>query len=86
MRALAAVMAVIALTLSGCGGDGEQDRMPDVAACKAAMKAQLDKAMSDPNAPSGTRPPECVGVDDETLQRLAGEVMSEAMETATPGS
>ncbi|MFJ6810642.1 hypothetical protein ACIQRK_32340 [Streptomyces anulatus] len=63
--------AVILLALTGCSSDSE----PDTAACKTAMAKQLGQAMADGDeAAEGERPTECDGVDDETLQRIAGEL------------
>jgi hypothetical protein len=74
-RGVAAVLAAFVMVFgaAGCGSE------PDVAACKAAMKEQFKEATADPAGPDATRPAECDGVDDATLQRLAGEVMGEAV-------
>jgi hypothetical protein len=42
------------------------------------MKEDYRKAQENPSAPSATRPPACKGVDDATLERLVGEVLSES--------
>lgn len=52
-------------------------RTGDPAACKKAMSVQLKAAIEDPAAKAMGRPSECGGLDDETLQRLAGEVLAE---------
>ncbi|WP_371624059.1 hypothetical protein OG245_15210 [Streptomyces sp. NBC_01116] len=63
--------AVVLLALTGCSSDPK----PDTAACKTAMAKQLGQAMADGDeAAEGDRPTECDGVDDETLQRIAGEL------------
>lgn len=82
MSRLAAVAAVLVLAVTGCGSNDKQAPAPtvDVAACKAAMKAQFAQATTNPDALEGTRPAACQGVDDATLQRLAGEVIGEATE------
>lgn len=71
--ATAALLAT-AVGLGGCGGE------PDIAACKAAMKEQYTTATEKPDSPAATRPEACEGVDDETLQRLAGEIIAESLE------
>lgn len=72
---------ILAAFLAGCGGTTAKPAStptPNVAACETAMRQQLAQAQ-DPNAPSGTRPPECAGVDDATLQRLAEKIMGEVL-------
>jgi len=83
MRKLTAVFAVLAFLagVTGCGNE------PDVAGCKAAMKKDYTEATAAADAPPATRPAECKGVDDATLQRLAGEIMGEALDaTETPSA
>lgn len=73
-RTTLAVLATTALLLTGCSAS------PDVPACKAAMQRMWAEGMSNPDGfTTGTRPKACNGVDDATLQRLVGEVISEAM-------
>ncbi|MEI5036033.1 hypothetical protein RB201_35595 [Streptomyces sp. S1A(2023)] len=63
--------AVILLALTGCSSD----QKPDIAACKTAMTKQVDQAMAaGEEAVDGKRPASCDGVDDKTLERLAGEI------------
>lgn len=81
--------AALMLALAGCGGGDDPaapapSPTPDVAACRTALEADFRKAMEDPDAPSATRPPACEGVDDATLQRLAGEIIASAVPSATP--
>ncbi|MFH9135128.1 hypothetical protein [Streptomyces sp. NPDC017524] len=67
----ATVAALLALT--GCGSG--PDPKPDVAACKTAMVKQVDEAMAaGEETVDDERPTACRGVDDKTLQRLAGEI------------
>lgn len=74
-----AVIAVllIAFVVSGSGSSG-----PDPAACKRAMQRQFDYGMKHPDAPAGTRPPECVGVPDRDVQKFAGEIIAHYTGTA----
>ena len=81
-RVIGAVAVVLAAAgcLTGCGGD-----KPDLAACKAAVREQLAKGISDPNAPKGTKPKECEGVSDADLERIGTEVLGEVFGgTPTP--
>lgn len=67
----AAVATLLALT--GCSS--EPDPKPDIAACKTAMVKQVDEAIAaDEETVDDERPTACGGVDDKTLQRLAGEI------------
>ncbi|MFI7291312.1 hypothetical protein ACIBRY_32385 [Streptomyces anulatus] len=67
----ATVAALLALT--GCSS--EPDPKPDIAACKTAMVKQVDEAIAaGEEAVDGKRPAACDGVDDKTLERLAGEI------------
>ncbi|WP_404974878.1 hypothetical protein [[Kitasatospora] papulosa] len=75
MRTTTAVLATagILLALTGCSSD-----TADPKACKAAMSKQADKAIAAGEAAEeGKRPQACEGVDAETLQRIAGELISE---------
>ncbi|KUJ65559.1 hypothetical protein ACZ90_46460 [Streptomyces albus subsp. albus] len=71
MRAMpiAAIAAALVLSLSACGDDSKGD----VTACKKAMAEQLKAGP----AAAKDRPSACSGIDDETLQRLVKEVVSE---------
>jgi PBP1b-binding outer membrane lipoprotein LpoB len=76
MKCTAALAATL-MVLAGCSSKAP-DKPPDkVAACKAAMRADYERSLTDPNAPTATRPPACNGIDDATLERLVGEVMTE---------
>ena len=72
--AFAATIALAAIT-AACGSTG-----PDVAACKAAMKRDFVAGMTSQNATPATRPPACQGVDDKTIKRLAGEIITEELQ------
>jgi hypothetical protein len=83
-RILAA--AALGVALAGCGGNGDAGTpapspSSGTAACKSALAEQLKTGMETPDAPSGTRPPACAGVDDTTLQRLVGEIIASAVPT-----
>lgn len=47
----------------------------DPAACKVAMVKQLKEAMD--TGKRGDKPKECYGLDDQELEKLANEVLSE---------
>ncbi|MEU0181787.1 hypothetical protein ABZ312_11450 [Streptomyces sp. NPDC006207] len=85
IRTAAVTAALLLAPLTACSGGSE----PDVAACKAAMAKQLDTAVkAGDKAEEGSRPAECEGVDNKTLERIVGEVTEEqlgkAMESALP--
>jgi hypothetical protein len=84
-----AAATITLLTLTGCSSDTKADP----AACKTAMTKQLSDAIAaGDKAEQGKRPAACNGVDDKTLQRIAGEVTTEqagkavddAIESAAP--
>ncbi|MEV6474567.1 hypothetical protein [Streptomyces sp. NPDC051657] len=71
---LTAATAAALLALTGCSSNSK----PDIAACKTAMVKQVDQAMAaGEEAVDSKRPSACDGVDDKTLQRLAGEITTE---------
>lgn len=74
MRIRTAVLAfsLALLPLTACSGS-----TPDVDACKAAMHKQYEAAIA--TGEKGQRPDDCKGVDDKTLERLAGEVITEQL-------
>lgn len=86
--ACAALLALTA-TLTACStGSGTK---ADPVACKAAMGKQLkDAVAAGDKATPGTRPADCEGVDDKTLQKFASDLMSDqvnkAVESALPES
>lgn len=84
--ACATLLALAALT-AGCSGDSSTEA--DVASCKTAMREQLQTSINaSDTATPGTRPSQCDGVDDKTLQKLAGDLMTEqlgnAVDSAAP--
>lgn len=54
-----------------------QSSVQQEAACKSAMRDQFRAAVA--NGTEGSRPPQCDGLSDEVLQRLAYEVLDEEM-------
>lgn len=62
--------------------DGGGSSIASPAACKKAMTARFQEAMEDPGASPKPEPPACVGLDEATLEKIGGEVMSEY--TASP--
>lgn len=59
------------------GGGG----IVDPVACKQALAENLRKASAaGPDAPTAPAPPACVGLDEATLERITGEVISEYWE------
>jgi hypothetical protein len=88
--ATAVATGLLLATLTACGSS---DTKADTAACKTAMAKQLSDAIgAGDKAEQGKRPAACNGVDEKTLQRLAGEVTTEqagkavgdALESAAP--
>lgn len=82
--ACAALLALAALT--GCS---DNDAKAEPTACKSAMRKQLqDGIAAGDKATPGTRPVECLGVDDKTVQKIAGDLMAEeigkAVDSAMP--
>ncbi|MFF5445478.1 hypothetical protein [Streptomyces sp. NPDC012888] len=71
--ALALTLAL--LPLAACS---EAEASPK--ACKAAMHKQYEQAKA--NGKEGSQPAACKGLDDATLQRLAGEVIQEQLNGA----
>ena len=55
----------------------QSDAAKRVSACKAAMRADFDRAARGED--TSKRPAACVGIDDATLQRLAGEIAAEKL-------
>jgi hypothetical protein len=69
-----------AITFVALSASGSSSGKPDLPACKAAMRSQFQYGMSHPDAPEGTRPAECRGVNDEDLQRFASEIMNDYLD------
>lgn len=77
IRAAAVPLTLALLTLTACSSQ------PDEAGCKTAMRQQLKDATA--TGAKGSQPEACQGLDDATLQRLAGEVITEQLgSTLTP--
>lgn len=51
-------------------------------ACKTALAANYRKAMANPSAPTPSAPTACAGLDEETLKRITGEVVSEYLDSS----
>lgn len=68
----AILIAIAALT--SCSSDNTADP----AACKAAMEKQFDDALA--SGKEGSRPAECDGIDDKTLQKFVGEIAGEQLD------
>ncbi|MEU5396437.1 hypothetical protein [Streptomyces tibetensis] len=72
---LTAVTALLLATLTACGGT---EAKADPQACKKALYDQYrDTVAAGDDAPASKQPEACDGVDDKTLQRLAGEAIKE---------
>lgn len=78
MRNLTPVIAAV-LVLAGCSS-ASTVTAPDLAACDRAMRAQ-DAATAAGGA-TATRPPECAGVGDTDLQRLASSALADAVSSS----
>lgn len=72
--ALTAVLLALAAATTSCSSTEA-----DPAACKAAMTKQMADAME--SGKEGSRPAACAGIDDKTLQKLAGEVTKEWLDS-----
>jgi len=78
--AVAVLLALLGFVATASRPDDAVPLAPSIGqtvACKQAMREQLRAAIE--SGAEGTRPPACAGLDDETLRRLAGEVMSEGI-------
>ncbi|MEU9789096.1 hypothetical protein AB0E27_00480 [Streptomyces sparsogenes] len=71
---LAAIAAAL-LTLAACSSNGNEY---NVAACKKALQQQFEEAIA--SGKEGNPPFACLGLDEATLRRLAGEIISENMD------
>lgn len=81
--------ALLALTAALTGCSSGSDTSADPASCKAAMRKQFQDAVAaGDKATPGTRPSACVGVDNKTLEKYAGDLMTEqlgkSIESALP--
>ncbi|MGW3742144.1 hypothetical protein ACWD62_16320 [Streptomyces sp. NPDC005146] len=74
-HAIATITAGLLLaTLTGCSSDSKADP----AACKTAMSKAFDDTIAAGNkSKKSERAAACDGVDDETVQRIAAELISE---------
>ncbi|MHA4814157.1 hypothetical protein ACXZ65_07345 [Streptomyces aculeolatus] len=72
---LALAAAGLALGLTACGNSDAGDG--NVAACKAAIAEQMQDAVDTDT--EGHRPAACIGIDDKTLQRIAGELIEDEL-------
>lgn len=80
-RTAAATVLLLATLLGACGGTSK----PDPAACEAAMRTQLQSAMSDPSAPAATKPAACNGLTDKQLEEIGTRVLGDEVgKTPTP--
>lgn len=79
--ALAAAAFAVGGGVAALTKDDGGDQVANPAACKTAMAANYRKAMADPQAPSASQPPACVGLSQATLQRIVGEVVSEYLDS-----
>jgi hypothetical protein len=76
----AACAALLALTATLTACSSSDSPKADPAACKAAMTKQYKDAVAKgDNAPEGTRPKACEGVDDTTVQQFASDIMKDAV-------
>jgi hypothetical protein len=72
---IAAAVAAASIAVAGCSGSSG----PDLAACKAAMTADYNRAIASPAAPAATAPAACKGASRAQLTRIAGEIASAAL-------
>ncbi|MEU1474532.1 hypothetical protein [Streptomyces sp. NPDC005760] len=82
------ILLALAATLTACSS-GSSSADADPAACKAAMRKQLQDAIdAGASATPGTRPSECDGIAAKTLEKYAGELMADqvgdALNSALP--
>jgi hypothetical protein len=83
MKKIIIAAALAAAIATGCGGTSHAGQ---VKACKAAMKADFAKGMTNPGASPATEPEQCKGLDAATLKRLAGQIIGGALSgTGTAG-
>lgn len=65
---LLALLAVLVLALSACGGG------PNPAACKTAMRAEFAAAVT--SGKQGTEPAACRGLSNAELRKLLAEILT----------
>jgi hypothetical protein len=84
---LLGAVAVKSAQDSGPGGGGASSTTPSPAStrslslCKEQMAKDFTHALADPEFERKTRAPECAGVSDDDIKRLAGEVIVEALDS-----
>ncbi|MGI5436171.1 hypothetical protein ACQEV4_01315 [Streptomyces shenzhenensis] len=78
------VAAAVSFGVFGAIGASQKDDKPDYAGCKSALERQYEHATVGGPTPSGP-PVECMGVDNKTLQRLVGEVISKELGESLDG-
>lgn len=80
VRAAAITILLLAPLLAACGnGDGP---VASPKACKAKLAENYSKAMANGGkGPTPEPPTACAGLDDKTLQRITGEVISEYLKS-----
>jgi hypothetical protein len=77
-----AAAAVVAFGIGGALGVAlKDDSGGDPVACKAALAENYRAAMADPDGPTQPAPVACIGLDEGTLMRLTGEVVSEYLDS-----
>lgn len=77
--------AVLAFAGFGALGYALRDDSGDPAACKAAMRADFQRAIAaGADAPTSDRPAACNGIDDATVQRYASELVTEQLGDIEP--
>jgi hypothetical protein len=74
------VLLFVVYLVSSCSGPGA----PDEAACRAAMSAQFDAGLANPDGPAGTRPDACEGVSDATITGIAEALIAEKLFNVSP--
>lgn len=72
-----------AILVSRSSNDTTPSPVSNLAACKVAMQRQFTQAMANPNGPTATRPPECVGVSDADVEKIANDLLSSAFGDAS---
>lgn len=80
----AITLAATMLLTAACNSGGGSPVAASTTACEQAMEQQLRTAIANPNAPSGTRPAACAGIDNATLNRLAEQAMGNVYSTDLP--
>ncbi|MER7565971.1 hypothetical protein ACGFWE_31325 [Streptomyces sp. NPDC048523] len=83
----AACAALLVLTAALTACNGGDDAKADPAACKGAMRKQLQDAIdAGASATPGTHPSQCDGIATKTLEKYAGELMADQVRDAVNGA